>query len=137
MGENTNNKLLLKDETSKITTPACVEFFDEKNAMKVFAGSNHTLLMTENMKIPKFRDEHKYTCEICNKFPIPSPLYVDPTMENELMSEGKILCADCVDKKVEILVYVKENVNGYTEISKILLEKESKEYLTAFKDDKK
>ena len=39
--------------------PTLVNFFSEKNPLKVVAGANHTLLMTENMKIPKFRDEHK------------------------------------------------------------------------------
>lgn len=59
MGENSNFKLGLKEGKEKVNVPTLVEFFDEKNAMKVFCGNNHTILMTENMKIPKFRDEHK------------------------------------------------------------------------------
>lgn len=84
MGENTSFKLCLKEGKEKINTPTLVEFFDEKNAMKVFCGNNHTLLMTENMKIPKFRDEHKVACYECNKTPIVGPLIIDPIRESEL-----------------------------------------------------
>lgn len=78
MGENTSFKLCLKEGKEKVNTPTLVEFFNEKNAMKVFCGNNHTLLMTENMKIPKFRDEHKVACFTCNKNPITGPLIIDP-----------------------------------------------------------
>jgi len=70
MGENSNFKLGLKEGKEKVNMPTLVEFFDEKNSMKVFCGNNHNLLMTENMKIPKFRDEHKVQCYTCNKTPI-------------------------------------------------------------------
>lgn len=59
--------------------------------MKVACGANHTLLMTENMKIPKFRDEHKNNgpCEICQKFPIPNGMLLHPISK-------KAFCLDCV-----------------------------------------
>lgn len=47
-------------------------------------------------------------------------------------------CYDCIDKKKELLIFVKENIVGSKEHLNILLEKTAKEYLTGkFTSDKK
>lgn len=39
MGENKSNKLCLKETSKeKINIPTLIEFFEDKNAMKVFVG---------------------------------------------------------------------------------------------------
>jgi len=69
-GENTSNRLGLKPGKEKITTPQHVEFYDEKAPFSVIVGSNHSVIMTENMKIPKYRDQHKVGCNSCEVNPI-------------------------------------------------------------------
>ena len=78
--------------------------------------------MTENMKIPKFRDEHKVTCATCHKNPVTGPLIVDPVRANEFELESKTYCFDCVNKNKDILIFIKEAVNSNKEFLNIKLD---------------
>ena len=69
-GENTSNRLGLKVGKEKINTPQHVDFYDEKAPFSVIVGSNHSVIMTENMKIPKYRDQHRVSCNGCEANPI-------------------------------------------------------------------
>ena len=69
-GENTSNRLGLKAGKEKINLPQHVEFYDEKAPYSVIVASNHSIIMTENMKIPKYRDQHRVACNTCQSNPI-------------------------------------------------------------------
>lgn len=107
-GENTSNRLCLKQGKERIVTPQHVEFFDEKAPFQVIVGSNHSIIMTENMKIPKFRDLHKISCATCATNPVANARFIT-------QSQGKYqdLCGDCfekAEKKPAICLFIKESM---------------------------
>ena len=109
-GENNNNKLCLRSTKEKVQIPHIIEFFQEKNPMKVISGANSTFLLTENMRIPKFRDTHKETCNLCKKNPIFGAILINP--QNQ-----ETFCFECVNSQPiksqpEILIFSKENYAG-------------------------
>lgn len=131
-GENAANRLGLKVVKEKIMTPHHVEFYDEKAPYNVAVCSNHSVIMTENMKIPKYRDQHRVTCTACS---------LNPIQGNRILIKEKdqVLnyCYNCFLKLSSALsICIKEGMNQVKEFTWPSLDKEET-YLEAKWADEK
>lgn len=109
-GENTNNKLGVKTNKEKVATPVEIEFFSEKMATSVVVGSNHSFIMTENMKIPKNRDLHRVRCEGCKNGQIEGVRILKSGEESYCFA-----CYNRVAEKPLISIAIRENMTAVKE----------------------
>jgi len=121
-GENTANRLGLKAGKEKINTPQHIEFYDEKAPYSVITASNHSIIMTENMKIPKYRDQHKVVCDSCQSNPI-NGLRMIITKENAIIENYCYSCFLKLNPIPALSICVKEAMSQIKEFIWPSLEK--------------
>ena len=106
-GENTNNKLGVKTNKEKVAIPVEIEFFSEKMATSVVVGSNHSFIMTENMKIPKNRDLHKVRCDGCKNGQIEGVRILKSLDKNFCFA-----CYNRISDKPLVSIAIRENMTA-------------------------
>lgn len=79
-------------------------------ATSVMVGSNHSFIMTENMKIPKNRDLHKVRCEGCKNGQIEGVRIL-----KSLEKSYCLACYNRVSEKSLISIAIRENMTAVKE----------------------
>jgi len=112
----------------KLKLPIALDYFNDKNIMKLHTGANHAFTVTKPVDISVARDTHKVKCELTEEPLVKGPLFVDVLNKNKTYSLQAVNDPKYQDKLPNILVTLREALSSLKDVQWPALNDE-KEYL--------
>jgi len=100
----------------KLKLPIALDYFNDKNIMKLHTGANHAFTVTKPVDISVARDTHKAKCELTEESLIKGPLFVDILNKNKTYSLQAVNDPKYKGKLSNILVTLREAFNSLKDV---------------------